>query len=359
MATTTRPNQDRTDEYGIERSNADELGFIDRYRDKWPWFDHIMLMNERYTQRGGNQFAAGITYFSVLSMFPLLMLSFAAIASVLANRPDVLMEINERVSSTIEGSLGETVNNIISTAIDQRSAMFGVGGATALWSGLNWMNNLRYGVSKMWNYPIDEGNFVKTKIADFLGLIGVLLLLAVALGITVVGSSGLTMTLLEFAHLDQIPGIGIMTTIVALVLGIVANFLVFFWLLKKLPRGEVPRKSAVQASLIGAVAFEVFKQLGSVFFSSALNNPAGATFGPIIGVMVLFYFIWRILLYTSAWAATSKEALEIAQLDAPAPAVIYVRQEVATGPNPTTSVGVGAVLGAVGAGIIGLFMRKK
>ena len=34
------------------------------------WFDHIMHAG-RYSQEGGNHFAAGVTYFSVLSVFPL------------------------------------------------------------------------------------------------------------------------------------------------------------------------------------------------------------------------------------------------------------------------------------------------
>ena len=87
MATTTQFNEKYADEYGIERANLDDPGFIDKYRRRWGWFDHLMLMNERYTSIGGNQFAAGITYFSVLSMFPLLMIVFAVAATVLAYGP--------------------------------------------------------------------------------------------------------------------------------------------------------------------------------------------------------------------------------------------------------------------------------
>ena len=107
MATTTQFNEKYADEYGIERANLDDPGFIDKYRRRWGWFDHLMLMNERYTSIGGNQFAAGITYFSVLSMFPLLMIVFAVAATVLASRPDLLGQINNQLTTSIGGELGK------------------------------------------------------------------------------------------------------------------------------------------------------------------------------------------------------------------------------------------------------------
>lgn len=98
-----------------------------------------------------------------------------------------------------------------------------------------------------------------------------------------------------------------------------------------------------------------------MFFSNALSNPAGATFGPIIGIMVLLYFIWRILLYCSAWAATTEESLEHIKLPAPTPAVIRVRQDVTpqvSGPDTGTVLGIGAALGAVGSWAVGRLFKR-
>lgn len=346
------------DEYGIERATPDKPGMVAKYRQKWPWFDHLMLMQERYQKLGGNQYSAGITYFSVLSIFPLLMLAFASMAMILANRPETLADIQSQITDTLSGQLGETVNSIVDTAIEQRGAIAGIGGLTALWSGLGWMNNLRYGVSKMWKYPVVGGNFALNKLKDLLGLLVLMVSMAVAFGITAVGSSKYTMELLGFLHIDDAPGAVIVVRVVSILVGLVANYLVFFCMIKYLPRGPVPVKAAAKAAVIGAVAFEAFKQLGSMFFSNALSNPAGATFGPIIGVMVLLYFVWRILLYCSAWAATTPEALGIATLDAPPPAVIRVREEVAVDPKPSAGVGRSVAIGAAGAGLFALLRRK-
>ena len=191
MATRTQPDQRNIDEFGIERTHTDEPGVVDKIRKKSEWIDHIMRMQERYASMGGNQYSAGITYFSVLALLPILMLVIAAISTVLANNPNALDEIQSQVSANIEGELGDIVNDILVAAIEQRGAIAGIGAITALWSGLGWMNNLRYGVSKMWKVdPTVVGNFVTKKIADLLGLIGLLLALVVAFAITAVGASG-------------------------------------------------------------------------------------------------------------------------------------------------------------------------
>ncbi len=359
MASSTQPDKRYTDEFGIERVRDDEPGAVDKVRERSGMVDHLMRMQDRYSSMGGNQYSAGITYFSVLAIFPILMLLMAGIATFLASRPELLGEVQSRISGAVEGEVGDLINDILGTAIEQRGTVAGIGALTALWSGLGWMNNLRYGVSKMWKVdPTAVGNFVKNKLSDLLGLIGLLLALVLAFAVTAIGSSGLTEYVLDFVGLGQVPGIRWITFLVAVVVGVLANFLVMAWFVFYLPRTTVPRRSGLQSALIGAVAFEVIKQLGSLFASNALSNPAGATFGPIIGLMVLLYLVWRLVMYVSAWAATTEESMQMAQMQAPEPAVIRVRQEIRRGPGVGTAAGLGAAAAAVGAGAIALLRRK-
>ena len=162
--TTTAADPDKLDDHGIERSTDDAPGAIDAYRDKWPWFDHVMRMNERYGDQGGNHFAAGITYFSVLSIFPLVMLIFATVAMVLAGNEELMNDIADSVTESAGDDLGATINDIIDGAIDQRGSVFGIGLVLALWTGLGWMANLRLGVSEMWKVDGKAANFITGKI---------------------------------------------------------------------------------------------------------------------------------------------------------------------------------------------------
>jgi membrane protein len=360
--TITASDRDRLDDHGIERSTDDSPGAIDRYRDRWPWFDHVMRMNERYGDQGGNHFAAGITYFSVLSIFPLIMLGFATVAMVVAGNDELMDTIMDTVTESAGGELGETINSIIVQAVDQRGSVFGIGLVLALWTGLGWMGNLRLGVSEMWKVHGRADNFVKGKISDLIGLVGLLLALVVAFAVTAVGGGGFTGSVLEAVGLGNVPGIRFVTWLVALVVALIANWIVFFWLMLYLPRTRVPRPAAARAAVIGALVFEVIKQFATLVFSNALSNPAGAAFGPVIGVMVVLYLVWRVTLYLAAWTATTPEALAAMIPEAPPAAVIRVRQEVRPGArNVSTAglVGVGTAVGATAVGLLTKAFRRK
>lgn len=360
-ATTTESDRANVDMYGVERAHNDEPGMIDKYREKWPWIDHLMRMNERYGEQGGNQYAAGITYFSVLSLFPLLMLAFAVLALVLRGNRELMERVLDEIQDSASGQMGDILTTIIEQAVEQAGSVFSIGLVLALWTGLGWMAHLRMGVSSMWKVSGTADNFVIGKLKDLIGLIGLIVSLIVAIAVTVVGNSGLTTTLLGYVGLDHVPGIRWITFGVALLVGVIANYIVFAWMIAYLPRVKTPRKSVFQSAIIGAVGFEIFKQFATMFFSNALSNPAGAAFGPIIGVMVLMYFIWRILLYCSAWAATTPESLANLAPEAPPAAIIRVRQEVRTGSTDAGRaglLGVGAAAGVLVGGLIGGIFRR-
>lgn len=360
MATSTQTDQSKTDDYGIERAHADDPGPVDKVREKSPFVDHIMRMLGRYGEQGGNQFSAGITYFSVLAIFPLFMLAVAGAATVLATRPDLMQQVQDQIANSVSGDLGDTLNELLETAIAQRGAMYGIGGLTTLWSGLGWMNNLRIGISAMWDKDPNEtqGNFFTQKLSDLLGLTGLLVALIVAFGVTAAGSSGLTQKVFEWVGIESFPGMDTVLVLAGIVIGLVANFLVFWWMIVFLPRTDVPTKSGLKGAAIGAVAFEAIKQLSTVIMSSASGNPAGAVFGPVIVLMVVMYLIWRVVLYVSAWTATTEESMELAEPPVPEPAVIRVRNEVKSGPSTGVTLGAGAVLGAAAAGVAALLRRK-
>jgi membrane protein len=56
-----------------------------------------------------------------------------------------------------------------------------------------------------------------------------------------------------------------------------------------------------------------------------VHGPAGATFGPVLGLMVFAYITARLILFATAWAATSAESLDAAPVLPPAPAIIHTR----------------------------------
>lgn len=105
---------------------------------------HLIRATERFNDRMGNQFGAAITYFSFLSMIPILMVSFAAAGFVLASHPTLLQDIfNKILTNVSDPTLATTLKSTINTAVQQRTTVGIVGLAIALYSGVNWMGNLR------------------------------------------------------------------------------------------------------------------------------------------------------------------------------------------------------------------------
>ncbi len=85
---------------------------------------HIMLAVERFNDRMGSQFGAAITYFSFLSLIPILMVLFAAAGFVLASNEALLTDlIDKLVAGVSDPSLGKTLEQTVQTAVNQRTAV--------------------------------------------------------------------------------------------------------------------------------------------------------------------------------------------------------------------------------------------
>ena len=62
-----------------------------------PWFDHVMRAQQRYNDCKGDFYAAGITYFTIFALFPLLMVGFAIGGFVLASRPRAAGPLEDQI----------------------------------------------------------------------------------------------------------------------------------------------------------------------------------------------------------------------------------------------------------------------
>jgi membrane protein len=326
-------------------------GILDRLRARYAWFDHVMRAQERYQDSKGDFYAAGITYFTVFAMFPLLMVGFAVGGFVLSRQPELLAQIEERIKSTVSGDFGQELISLMDSAIQSRTSVGVIGLATAAWAGLGWMANLREALSQMWGVlRHDPPGFVRTKLSDLLALLGMFLAIVVTIALTALGNSGLMEHVLEWLGFQDVPGISMVLRVVSFLMSMLVSWLLFTWIIVRLPRESVSLRSSVRAGLIAAVGFEVFKQLGSIYLQAVVHGPAGATFGPVLGLMVFAYITARLILFATAWAATSSENLAAAPVEPPSQAVITPRVQVREGlgvRGALTAAAVGA-LGALG-----------
>ena len=157
---------------------------FEQLRARYGWLDHLVRAGARYTERHGDHYAAAITFFSVLSLVPLLMIAFAVAGYVLFFNPSLLDELRPAITENVPGNLADTINPIVDQAIDQRGTVGFVGLLGALYSGIGWMSNLREALSEQWAQVPETPSMPKRLLFDLLALLG--------LGVALVGSFAIT-----------------------------------------------------------------------------------------------------------------------------------------------------------------------
>jgi membrane protein len=326
-------------------------------RARHEWLDHLVRAGARYTERHGDHYGAAITYFSVLAMVPLLMIAFAIAGFVLAARPDLLAQLIDGITSAAPGELGTTLKGIVLKSIDSAAAVGVFGLLGALYSGIGWMSNLREALSEQWGQPGKPPAFVKRILVDLLALVGLGLALVVSLAVTA-GGTEVGRLLLEEVGLGRYGWARTLIAIVGVLLGLAANWLVFLWVIARLPRQPVSLRSAAKAALFGAIGFEVIKLVMVVYLGAVTRSPAGAAFGSIIGLLIFVFFASRYLLFVAAWAATSRENEPRDRRPGPLPAVIRTDVTVREGIGAPAAVGLLAA-GTVAGWLAGLRSRRR
>jgi membrane protein len=329
-------------------------GILDRLRSRYGWFDHAMRAQERYQDSKGDFYAAGITYFTVFALFPLLMLGFATAGFVLSRNPDLLAQAVAQIKAKVSGDLGQQLVDLMDSAIKSRTSVGIIGLFTAAWAGLGWMANLREALTQMWGLLRHEPpGFVRTKLSDLVAILGLFAAITVTIALTAVGSKGVMRHILELLELQDVPGVGVGLRIASLLVSVFISWLLFTWIIARLPRESVSFKSSAGAGLLAAVGFEIFKQLGSIYLQTVMHGPAGATFGPVLGLMVFAYITARLILFATAWAATSSENMVEAPIEPPAPAQITMRVQERDG------LGAGGALAAMAVGALGALSLSR
>jgi membrane protein len=334
-------------------------GILDRLRARFGWFDHAMRANDRFEESKGNFFAAGLTYYTIFALFPLLMVSFSVGGFMLSRRPDVLSGIDNKVKSAVPGALGHQLLDLMNSAINSRASVGVIGLAAAAWVGLNWMANLRVALSEMWRQGEGSRGYIRTKFSDLAAIVASFVAILATLALSALADAAPMGKVLGWLGIHNAPVLDAILRGVSILVSVLLSWLVFSLVIARLPREPVSFASSIRAALIAAVGFELFKLVGSIYLKSVLHSPAGATFGPVLGLMVFAYITARLLLFATAWAATSTESSRVASVEPPAPAVITTRVQRSDGLKARQALTAAAV-GAVGAlGLSRLLRRNR
>jgi membrane protein len=290
---------------------------VERVRKRRPFVDHVVRMVDHYGTVKGSLQAGAITYFAFLSFFPILALAFAVIGYVAAVVPGADTDLVKAISDVLPGMLSKQESEGKIAISDVEAAAPGIltiGLLVMLYSGLGWISAMREALMVVFERPADEQpSFATGKLRDLIALIllGVVLMLSV--GVSGVITS-VAEPVLDFFELEA--GVEPLLWVLALALGLAANSLLFFAFFKLLGDPREPGRSLWSGALLGAVGFELLKQLSRWLIASITDQPAFKAFGIALILLVWINYFSRVVLYAAAWAHTTVEAREIRKREA-------------------------------------------
>jgi membrane protein len=346
-----------------------------------PLIAHLLRTIDRFTVRGGSQFAAAIAYFSVLSLVPILMLAFSGLGLALTVfYPDYLTSLEDWLNSNLSayGDLGQTMLAIVSSSLSNWAAIGLVGLAISFWSGANWMGNLKRAVRALMREDYDNPPKSLPLPLDLLANFGALLLLFLGVGLiwtATVATTTFGEQLGAILGVVGSPGWTLLARTVTGLLSLALATLLFWWMFRWFALTAVPTKLMWIGAFIGAVGLIVLQLLAGYLIQAFSRSLAATISIPLVVTMLFLNLFATLILYVAAWLAT-------ATVPAPhpepqpepdpepvenKPGELYVSSEVAQksmGVGLATGYGIGAAtglgLGALIAAVAGrVFARKR
>jgi membrane protein len=321
------------------------------------WVRDLLAAWERLRVTNGNLYAAAITYFSLLALFPMLLLVASVAGFVLHGNPDTLQNLFDKLARNAPGQVGNTLHDSIEAAINARTGLGIVGLLGVLLTGLGWIGNLRAATDAVWERPPPKDNPIVRRIMN-LGLLAALGLGSLlSVGLTA-GWSALSHDVLGWLGLDNVTGMGTALAVVGVLVTLAGDVLIFFFILTRLPHRHVRTAYALRGAILAAIGFEILKIAGTYTIALSAHSATAGPFAGLLAVLIWVQLVSRWTLFCTAW--TAELALRDVAPLGPALPPVAMPPEPAPLPVSPATVGVGLVgAGAVaGAAVTAYSLRR-
>lgn len=276
-----------------------------------PLVAHVIRTVTRFNVRGGGQFAAAISYFSVISLVPILMLAFSGLGLVLTVfYPGTIGYIEDWLSSNLQayGDLGQTLLGVINGALSNWAALGLAGLVIALWTGVNWMGNLKRASRALMREHYDNPPKTAAMPLDLLVNFGGLLVLFSGVAVTWVATTAATtlgQQVGDWLGLSNGLGWAILVRGVSFALSLAAGTALFWWMFRWFALTPVPSRLLWVGAMVGAFGLIILQALASYLISAFSRNLTASLFGPVIVLMLFANLFATLILYVAAWLATA------------------------------------------------------
>jgi YihY family inner membrane protein len=233
----------------------------------------------KYREDRGQQYAALLSYYGFISMFPLLLLFVAILSVLLEESPSLRDKIIDSILGRLP-VLGTQINDEIDGGLQVHGALFVVGAVALLWAGLKVVRHAQDAFNDQWDVPPLEQPSMVIKAVR-----GTLTLLVLGAGIV---AATIVTGLAAF-----LPDLGGSQRFVGALIAIVANTLFLFASYEILTQPRIGFRALFPGAVVGGTLLWLLQLVGGNYVTRVVAN-ASDVYGAFAGVFGLL--IWIALL---------------------------------------------------------------
>jgi membrane protein len=269
--------------------NIDVMGWLEKKGERIRPLGWALRVYKRYNELHGNQMASSITLTSFLTLFPLVLVGIAVLGFASVNSSDIPERITENLGLT--GDAAEIVERAIETAERSRRVASIVGLLGLLLTGLGLGGALSYAYNTAWQV---SGRGIKDRLYQLAWLVGLGALMAA--------------TFVATTSLEIVPGR--LGQLALLILGIGLNVALFLWTSTVLPNRRVGIKRLLPAAIVGGLALEVLKVVGTLVVPRLVTNASElyGTLGVVFAILAWLLVLGRIVVFVAVLEVVGFEA---------------------------------------------------
>jgi membrane protein len=255
---------------------------------------------ETFNITHANQAAAGLAYFVIFSLFPLLLV-FISAGSFFLSSEEVYLKVTQLVQQNVPGSY-EWIDENLRHVLEQRGAVGILGIATLLWAASGGFMSLAYNINLAW-LEAPKRNFFQRRLIGLemiAGLSGLFVLSLIA------------DSLINVLHILDLPfasflDLGLWKWVSNLFSWVVI-FALFFALYYWVPTVNVRARAASTGALLSSFAWKIATALFALYIRSGFGRYE-LVYGSL-GALVAFLFLVYILATITLFGAHLTSAID-------------------------------------------------
>lgn len=254
-----------------------------------------------FTITRANQAAAGLAYYVIFSLFPLLLVLISA-GSFFLNSAQVYSKVSQLLQQSIPDS-STWINQNLQHILQQRGAVGVIGLITLIWAASGGFISLAYNINLAW-LEAPQRNFFQGRLIAFemIASLSGLFFLSLILD-----------SLFNLLHLFDIPFASFMQLNFwrwfSSIFSWLTIFLLFFALYYWVPTVNVKGRAAFWAALTSSVAWEFATALFSLYLHSGFGGRYELLYGSV-GALVAFLFLVYMLATVTLFGAHLAAAID-------------------------------------------------